>query len=259
MRELHEIQAFLLDMDGTIYLSNQLLPGALAFLEKLKVQGKQFLFVTNNSSRNTQAYVTKLKTLGISVTPKEILTSGTATAAYLQTLNVERLYLIGTPDLEAEFQAEGFELTAEDPQCVVLGFDKTLTYQKLETACLLIRAGVPFVATHPDTTCPTDYGWIPDCGAMSALIQTATGVTPTVVGKPQTLLVEMALQRLGMPACEVAMVGDRLMTDIRMGANAGITTVLVLTGESQRHHLAESDVQPSYVLESIAELSQRIS
>ena len=168
MSSLADIRLFLLDMDGTVYLGSRLLPGSLDFLRYLGETGRDHLFLTNNSSRNAQYYAQKLTKLGWPAQPGEILTSGEATALYLGGLKpAARVYLLGTPDLETEFEGHGFVLTDENPDYVVLGFDMTLTYDKLVRACDLVRGGVPFIATHPDLNCPTETGYIPDCGAMT--------------------------------------------------------------------------------------------
>ncbi|NSW52722.1 MAG: HAD-IIA family hydrolase [Anaerolineae bacterium] len=254
---LNEIRCFLLDMDGTIYLDDHLLPGALEFLETLKTQGKQFLFLTNNSSKNPAQYVDKLAKLGIEVTEEEVFTSGQATAIYLeQTAPGARLYVVGTPGLEDEFRAHGFTLTADDPDYAVLGFDTTLTYDKLWKLCDLVRAGKPYIATHPDTNCPTADGFMPDIGAMIALVEASTGRRPDlIVGKPNRLIVESAAARMRVATSKIAMVGDRLYTDIALGHTAGITTVLVLSGETSRADLEGSPHQPTCIFENIGEVA----
>ncbi|MEE4195159.1 MAG: HAD family hydrolase, partial [Anaerolineae bacterium] len=167
---LNEIKCFLLDMDGTIYLGDALLPGALDFLDTVQKQGKQFLFLTNNSSKNPNQYVKKLAKLGIDVTVEQVFTSGMATAIYLKQQKPDaKVYLVGTPGLEEEFRSHGFILTDEDPDFVVLGFDTTLTYEKLWKICDFVREGKPYIATHPDNNCPTPTGFMPDIGAMIAL------------------------------------------------------------------------------------------
>lgn len=245
-------------MDGTIYLDDHLLPGALEFLATLKEQGKPFLFLTNNSSRNPGQYVDKLAKLGIEVTADEVFTSGQATAIYLeQTAPGAKLYVVGTPGLEDEFHAHGFTLTADDPDYAVLGFDTTLTYDKLWKLCDLVRAGKPYIATHPDTNCPTADGFMPDIGAMIALVEASTGRRPDlIVGKPNRLIVESAAARMGMNVSQIAMIGDRLYTDIALGQTAGITTVLVLSGETALADLADSPHQPTYTFEHIGQVAE---
>ena len=196
---LATIQTYLLDLDGTVYLGDEIFPFSLPFLQRLEELGKQFLFVTNNSSRTGGYYVAKLTRMGVTLRPEQVFTAGEATRLYLKkSSSSRRIYLLGTPDLEEEFGQDGFVLTSTDPAAVVLGFDQTLTYEKLRIACALIRQGVPFIATHPDFNCPTPEGPIPDCGAMSAAITAATGVQPTVIGKPFPAMVEALCAKYGL-------------------------------------------------------------
>ena len=259
MSSLADIRLFLLDMDGTVYLGSRLLPGSLDFLRYLGETGRDHLFLTNNSSRNAQYYAQKLTKLGWPAQPGEILTSGEATALYLGGLKPSaRVYLLGTPDLETEFAAHGFVLTDENPDYVVLGFDMTLTYDKLVRACDLVRGGVPFIATHPDLNCPTETGYIPDCGAMTALITASTGVTPKVIGKPNREIIDAMFRKKPVRRDQVAMVGDRLYTDIVMGHNAGVTSVLVLSGEAKESDIPAAPVKPDHVTGGLGALYEAL-
>lgn len=254
-----KVRCFVLDMDGTVYLGSGLLPGALEFVEYLRETQRDFLFVTNNSSRHAGYYADKLTKLGIACDAKSILTSGEATAFYIKTLKKgARIFLLGTPELEAEFQEQGFTLTDHSPDFVVLGFDKTLTYAKLVTACDWIRKGVPFLATHPDLNCPTESGYVPDCGAMVALITASTGVKPKVIGKPNREIIDLILRKKAYAAEQLAIVGDRLYTDMATGFNAGICTVLVLSGETKLSDLQTASCQPHYVCSDLADLAERL-
>ena len=255
MSSLADIRLFLLDMDGTVYLGSRLLPGSLDFLRYLEESGRDHLFLTNNSSRNADYYSKKLTKLGWPAKPDEILTAGEATALYLGGEKpAARIYLLGTPDLETEFASYGFVLTDEAPDYVVLGFDMTLTYEKLVKACDLIRAGVPFIATHPDINCPTETGYIPDCGAMTALITASTGVTPKVIGKPNREIIDAMFRKKPVRRDQVAMVGDRLYTDIVMGHNAGVTSILVLSGEAKESDIPAAPIKPDYVVAGLGDL-----
>ena len=259
MSSLADIRLFLLDMDGTVYLGSRLLPGSLDFLRYLGETGRDHLFLTNNSSRNADYYAQKLTKLGWPAQPGEILTSGEATALYLGGLKpAARIYLLGTPDLETEFAAHGFVLTDENPDYVVLGFDMTLTYDKLVRACDLVRGGVPFIATHPDLNCPTETGYIPDCGAMTALITASTGVTPKVIGKPNREIIDAMFRKKPVRRDQVAMVGDRLYTDIVMGHNAGVTSVLVLSGEAKESDIPAAPVKPDHVTGGLGALYEAL-
>lgn len=255
-----DIKCWLLDMDGTIYIDNHLMEGALDFLHYLLVHDKKFLFLTNNSSRNVDTYVEKLHVLGLEfVTADHIYTSGQATIAFIsKNYSSKRIYLLGTADLEAEFSAAGFDL-ASDPEMVVIGFDTTLTYAKLWKVCNLVRAGLPYIATHPDFNCPTQNGFMPDIGAIIAFVKASTGREPdVVVGKPNLPILDAISRKTRLPLEELAMIGDRLYTDIAFGQH-GIPTVLVLTGETNRADLADSPFQPDLVLGSIGEMVKKLA
>ena len=258
---LSQVGCFLLDMDGTFYLGEQLLDGALRFIDVLRQQGREFLFLTNNSSKDSQQYAEKITRLGLSVTRDKVLTSGEATAMHIQSLKLgARVYVVGTAALENEFIARGFILTQEMPDFAVLGFDTTLTYAKLWTLCNLVRAGVSYIATHPDYNCPTETGFMPDIGAMIAFVKASTGREPDlVVGKPNKLFVEKAAERTGIPVSAMCMIGDRLYTDIALGATAGIPTILVLSGEARADEVSASPFTPSYIFQDLGEVANYLS
>lgn len=256
-----QIRGFLLDMDGTVYLGTRLLPGALEFLAYTRDVGIPRLFLTNNSSKDRDAYAAKLNSLGIEATPDDIFTSGEATARYLRARWPEGtpIALFGTPELERTFRQFGFTLTMDDPALVVLGYDKTITYEKLVALCDLVRAGLPYIATHPDYNCPVEGGFEPDIGAMMALVEASTGrKADVIIGKPHAPIVEMAADKLGLPVEALCMVGDRLYTDIAMGQTAPLHTALVLSGETRRDDLATSPFVPDYVFENLGELLEAI-
>jgi len=260
-RPLSSVRAFLMDMDGTVYLGTRLLPGAKGFFRLLERRGLPYLFFTNNSSKDRFLYRDKLAAMGLAVAPDQIITSGEATALYLATATPHRrVFVLGTPSLEAELRRAGLVLAEDAVDAVVLGFDTTLTYAKLERACHLLRGGAAFVATHPDKVCPTERGPVPDCGSMIALLRQATGVRPVVVGKPERHMAAMALRKLGSRyrPSDAAIVGDRLYTDMRMGRRAGLTTILVLSGETQREDLAASRDVPDCVFPSLRELAREL-
>jgi 4-nitrophenyl phosphatase len=259
MERLQRVGCFLLDMDGTFYLGNRLLPGALDFTALLEQRGIPYLFLTNNSSRTRREYADKLRRLGLDLPDHRIFTSGEATALYLQKQQPNaRLYVVGTPALEAEFREHGFTLTAEQPDFAVLGFDTTLTYEKLRILCDLLTAGVPYIATHPDINCPTENGFMPDIGAMIELIAASTRRRPDVIiGKPYPPIALAVAEKTGLPVEQLCMVGDRLYTDIALG-QAGLLTVLVLSGETSPADLPGSPFQPDLVMENLAELFQTL-
>lgn len=243
-------------MDGTFFVDERLMPLARELLELLEHRGAPYLFLTNNSSARASDYSARFGRLGLAVSAERILTSGEATASYIfRHTNQRRVFLLGTPELEADFTETGFTLTDRDPEAVVLGFDKTLTYAKLQTACLLLAEGLPYWATHPDNTCITAEGLIPDTGAFIAAIERVTRRTPRVIGKPEPEMVDAALSRMGTEAHCTAMVGDQLDTDMTMALRAGLLGVLVLSGETSRARLeAQQEVRPDLVLEHVGEL-----
>ncbi len=257
IEKLGSVRGFLLDMDGTFYLSDRLLEGALRFIDVLRQQGKEFLFLTNNSSKHRGQYADKIRRLGLPLEEDAVLTSGEATALYLRERQPgAALFVVGTPSLEGEFRQHGFRLVDREPQTVVLGFDTTLTYKKLWMLCDFVRAGVPYIATHPDFNCPTETGFMPDVGAMMAFVKAATGREPDlVVGKPNRLIVDVAAMKLRLEVDQLAMIGDRLYTDIALGKSSGIVTVLVLSGETKLEDLKGSQFQPDYTFENLANVA----
>jgi 4-nitrophenyl phosphatase len=256
--KLSKVRGFLLDMDGTFYLDDRLLEGALEFIEVLRRQDKDFLFLTNNSSKQGKQYAEKISRLGLPITEEKVLTSGEATALYLQEEHAgANLFLMGTPALEDEFRQHGFGLVQNDPELIVLGFDQTLTYQKLWKLCDLVRAGVPYIATHPDFNCPTEKGYMPDVGAMIAFVRASTGREPDlVVGKPNRMIVDAAAKKMKLPVSALGMIGDRLYTDIALGQSSGITTVLVLSGETKAEDLKDSPFQPDATFENLGGVAE---
>ena len=263
METLKEKSVYLLDMDGTIYLGDKLIDGAKEFLEKLEEAGKRYIFLTNNSSKNKEIYVEKLNNLGIDASEEEVFTSGEATTMYLKKQKENaRIYLLGTKALEDEFKKEGFILEKErnkNIDYVVLGFDTTLTYEKLWGACEYISEGVEYIATHPDFNCPLPNDkFMPDAGAMAAFIEASTGETPKVIGKPNKDIIESISLKYGIDKNEMVMVGDRLYTDIKTGENAGITSVLVYSGETKEEDYKKSETKASYVFGSIKDMVEYV-
>ncbi len=247
-------------MDGTVYLGERLLPGVNDLLRYFRRAGKRYLFLTNNSSKRRGDYLQKLRRLGVEgVSEDEIFTSGEAAAGYLRARRPgARLCVVGTPALQAEFQAAGFTLDDAAPEVVVLGFDTGITYERIRLLCDHVRAGLPYIATHPDLNCPVDGGTIPDTGAFIALVQASTGRRPDVIiGKPFEPIIAALAEKTGVAPAQVTMVGDRLATDIALGQH-GPTTVLVLSGETRPEHIPDAEVPPDYVLRDLAELLERL-
>ena len=251
---LRSINLFLFDMDGTLYLGNRLYDFTLELLETIRTTGKRYLFMTNNSSKSVEDYIKKLANLGISATRDDFITSSQSTAYYLkQHYPTHRLYVCGTQSLKRELTMEGFVVTDNlaDVDCIVMGFDTELTFQKLEdvSRLLLTRDNIPYIATNPDYVCPTEFGSVPDCGSVCDMIYNATGKRPIVIGKPSPLMPQLAMEQYGYSKRETAVVGDRIYTDIKSGLNAGITGILVMSGETTEEILAKSEDKPHLVLQ----------
>lgn len=244
-----------MDMDGTIYLGNQLLPGAKGWLDLLDTLGLDYFFLTNNSSGSRVEYAQKFKRFGLAVPEEKIFTSGEAAAIHLQkTFPNAELYVVGTAPLIHEFEVHGFKINDYSPDVVVLGFDTSLTYNKLWKLCDFIMAGKPYIATHPDINCPTENGFKPDIGAVIELVAASTGRRPDIiVGKPNAPIVTALAEKTGFPLNTHCMVGDRLYTDIALG-KWGIITALVLSGETRKDDLSTSPFIPDLVLQDIREM-----
>lgn len=265
---LDKTELFVLDMDGTFYLENDILDGALDFLEAVKRAGKRYIFFTNNSSTSAELYIEKLARMNCNITRDMIMTSGDVMTSYLNTnYPGKKVYLLGTKPLEDSFKAAGinlFNLENSDalanmdqrPDIVVVGFDKTLTFEKLSNACTYIREGALFLATHLDINCPMKGGFIPDCGAICKAIELSTGKEPRFVGKPFKETVDMVVASTGVPRERIAFVGDRIYTDVATGVKNGTMGVLVLTGETHREDIGKFDCDPDVVFESIKEMGQ---
>lgn len=254
---LRNIKLFVLDMDGTFYLGENLIEGSLEFIEKLRNTGRRFLFFTNNSSKVSAFYRDKLSRLGCDVGEEDIVTSGDVTISFLKASRPsKKVYLVGTRLLEQSFLDAGIQLVEDKPDVVVIGFDTSLDYDKISKACKYIREGAEFIATHPDLNCPVEDGFIPDCGAICAMITASTGISPKYLGKPFKETINAVLDITGLHKSEIAFVGDRLYTDIAIGARNGVTSILVLSGETKLEDVETSDVKPDYIFSSIGELKE---
>ena len=258
---IRKTNLFLFDMDGTLYLGNRLYDFTVDLLDAIRATGRKYLFMTNNSSKSVSDYIKKLGNMGIHAEREDFITSSQATAYYLKKHHAgKRLYVCGTGSLVKELETEGFEVTDEldKVECVVMGFDTELTFKKLEdvSKLLLGKKDIPYIATNPDLVCPTEYGSVPDCGSVCQMIFNATGRKPIVIGKPGALMPELAMEHTGYRKEETAVVGDRIYTDIKSGLNAGITGILVLSGETTPEILAESLEKPHLVLKDCGEILQ---
>ena len=256
---LSEKRLFLMDMDGTIYLSETLFDGTLDFLRFVREDGGRCIFLTNNSSRGTDAYVEKLRRMGIAAEAEDFFTSADATILYIRKTYAPdtRFYVCGTRSLKAQLRGAGLQVAEspeENPSVVLLGYDTELTYEKLETCCILLNRGAEYLATHPDMVCPTWYGSAPDCGSLIEMLFTATGRRPRVIGKPQPEMALAAMEKFGCRPEETCLIGDRIYTDIACGVNAGIDTVFVLSGEGVPADIEKYGVRPAYIFENIREV-----
>ena len=253
-----QYRGYVFDLDGTVYLGDALIPGAGETIAQLRLSGRRVVFVSNKPLEPASSYATKLTRLGVATPASDVINSTRALATYLREHDAtEGLYVIGEQALLCELAEEGFGLAErlEEIQVVVASFDRTLTYDKLNMAHQALVRGARFMATNADATCPMPGGAIPDCAGVIAFLEATTGRKVQVVaGKPSRHILDAALERLGLPQGECLMVGDRLATDMVMGLQAGMDTALVLTGVTTREELAKSDVRPTFVLDSVAEL-----
>jgi len=250
--ELGKKKVFFFDLDGTIYLENQLFEGAVELIAILKEAEIPFFFLSNNSSKSTSDYIKKLNDLSLNVTSNNLILSQHPTIAYLKNENYQKIFLLGTESLRREFQQEGFILTENNPEIVVLAFDQDLTYERLVKASYMLQEGMSYIATHLDDRCPTEKGYIPDAGGFAALLFKATERMPRVFGKPNKEMLLFKLRELGILPKDAIIFGDRLYTDIKMGIEAGVTTCCVLSGETTIEMIKRSDAnKPDYVIDGI--------
>ena len=274
MEPFINIRALIIDMDGVLWHGVQPLPGLTDFFQTLREQQIRFILATNNASLTPAQYVTKLAQMGVTVSQNEILTSGTATALFLSQRvkpAETRVFVVGEDGATQPLIDLGFTLTGlydvnnsnsgtnkRGADVVVCGKDETLTWAKLATATLNIRAGAKFIGTNPDTTLPTEHGITHGNGAILAALEVATGVTPTIIGKPEPIIYQQALALLGVEPAETVAIGDRLETDILGAVRTGIRSIMVLTGVSTKDDLKESDYQPTWVMPDIRAVTQAL-
>lgn len=264
LERLRRIRHVALDMDGTIYMGTSLFPCTKPFLASLREMGIGYSFLTNNPSRSIAAYLEKLAGLGIEATREEMYTTTLAAIDYIRAHHpaARRLYLLGTPSMIEEFEAAGYESCSEEsdrePDVVVAAFDLTLRYERLCRAAWWIKQGVPYIATNPDRVCPTDQPTVlVDCGSICACLEHATGRRPDItLGKPDPNMLSGILARHGLQPDRIAMVGDRIYTDVQMARNAGAMGVLVLSGETTDEVAAAADPQPPLTAQSIEVLGR---
>ena len=254
MNSLKNITHLIMDMDGVLYLGDKPMPYLCEFITFLRNRSIQFILATNNSTRTPQEYVDKLAKMGVSISPDEILVSGQATARFLarEYPRGTRVHVFGMSALKAAMMEEGFVLADESVQVVVASMDRNITYEKLARASTLIRSGARFIATNLDPTNPSEGGLLPGTGSMITALETASGVKPTAIGKPEPTMYELAIERIGADPETTAIIGDRVDTDILGGKRAGLTTICVLSGASDR---AEAEaIKADLIFDDIAQL-----
>jgi HAD superfamily hydrolase (TIGR01450 family) len=248
-----------IDLDGTVYLGDTLIPGAIEFLDHLDGMGIFCAFLSNNSSRSKREYVKRLSALGIHTAEGRIVLSTDGVIAYLLERTIRDIYVVGTESMKNMFIEAGFRIEVSSPRYVILGFDTELTYHKLKRAALFMQKGVELLVTHPDLVCPTPEGFIPDAGAMGALLEKATGKKPLkVFGKPNPEMIAHILKEHRTAPDEAVIIGDRLYTDMELAKRVGCDSILVLSGETKRGDLVSIEVQPTFVVDSLADLLLRM-
>ena len=259
---IKEKKLYIFDMDGTIYLGGKPFEFAIEFIKNLRAAGKKVLFFTNNASHTTPFYMQKLSRLGFEPQEDEIMTSGDVTLEFLKRFRAGKsVYLVATNELCEEYREKGINLLTGDEESadiVITSFDTSLTYKKLDDACRLIRGGAEYLSTHPDMNCPTETGFIPDSGAIAALVTASTGKVPTYFGKPYKETIEMIAEATGYAREEMCIFGDRLYTDIALGKKFGVTSILVLSGETQPADVDAAEIvdKPDFVFPSLLEVNE---
>ncbi len=267
-----EIHALIIDMDGVLWHGEQAITGLCEFFQVLRKRKLPFILATNNASHTNEQYIHKLARMGVKVSPKEVLTSAMATASYLASIKdpkTTRVFVLGEQGARQPLLDRGFTLTGiyqlstpktphQGADIVVCGKDETMTWDKLSTATLNLRAGAEFIATNADTTLPTERGLVQGNGAILAALQAATGRTPTVIGKPEPIMYQQALALLGTSADKTMAIGDRLDTDILGAVRTGMHSLLVLTGASQREDLATIDYAPTWIMDDLQAVTKAL-
>lgn len=262
MADLKDITLFLLDMDGTVNLGYDPIDGAKEFLETLKKQGKNYIFLTNNSSKSASDYVEKMRSLGFPCESENVFTSGMAAGMFLEeNKKGSKIYVCGTKSLKNELKNYDVDMSesGEDADTVLLGYDTELDYKKIRTVCDLLDGGADYYATNIDMVCPIEGGrYLPDCGSFADMFEQAVERRPRFLGKPDRTMIDIIAKAQGVPYENIAMVGDRIYTDVKTGINAGVTSVLVLSGETTMEDYKKSDVKPDYILDSVKDIYDAI-
>lgn len=261
IEKIKECSLFILDIDGTFYISGKPFEGSKKFVDTMRYLGKDFVFLTNNSNRTIESYVEEFKSIGFELKKEQFVTAGIATAEYLlEEFGPSKVYIVGTDDIKKEFEKVGHIIVEDDPAIVVVTFDNTFTYEKAKKATKFVGNGALFVLTNPDLNCPSSEGPLPDTGAIASVIRKASGVYPNITfGKPEPKLIEMIMRHYNITPSETCMVGDRLYTDILAGIQAGTWTVLVLTGEATKEQAEKSPIKPHIIVPDIGVIADIIT
>ena len=254
---LEEIECVFLDLDGTIYLGGELIPGAIDFLNRLKMKNIQFFFLSNNSSKSVNQYLTKLNAMNIPAEVDDVILSTHDLITWLKKNDVAETYLVGTSGMQEMLESANIKTKSDEPEYVVLGYDTEINYEKLSIASFHLHNGVKLVASHPDMVCPSPFGGLPDNGAFLALFEVTTGVKPIhICGKPNPGMILHKIEELGLKPEKCAMIGDRLYTDMEMAKRANVNGILVLSGEANRQDIELSSQVPDLVVNSVSELAR---
>lgn len=249
---MKQYQGYLLDLDGTMYRGTERIDAGKRLVDRLAEAGIPYIFVTNNSSRRPDQVADKLKKMELRAEEKNIMTTSMATAKYIRkTYGRVKVYAIGEIGLRDALEAEGLTLSEEQAEAVVIGLDREITYEKLAKACLFVRSGAVFLSTNADKAIPTERGMLPGNGSLTSVVAVSTGVDPVFIGKPEAVIMEQALEALGTSKQETLMVGDNYDTDIQAGIRAGLDTLIVFTGVTNKKELAEKAMQPTWQTESL--------
>lgn len=249
---------FLFDMDGTIYEENRLFEGVVELLDLIKKRGGRYVFITNNSSKSVTDYVKKLQKMGINATKEDFFTSTQACALVLrERFNGDLLYVQGTKSFVKEIKKSGYKVITrytKEAKAILVGFDTEITGKKMRVTCEMLGQDLPYFAANPDWVCPVSFGFIPDCGSMCQGYERATGKKPVFIGKPEPTMVLEVMKKFGYAPEQTVVIGDRIYTDIASGVNAGVDTVCVLSGEVKFHEVEESEIKPTYTLDSVKDI-----
>lgn len=256
---LKEKKLFLFDMDGTIYEEETLFDGTLELLDEIKKNGGNYVFITNNSSKSVDDYIKKVNRLGIEADKDNFFTSAQAAILLLKEQFLDaKIYCQGTKSLVKELKDNGLNVTEDvedDVALVLVGFDTELTSEKLRKTCMLLKRDIPYYATNCDLRCPVSFGYIPDCGSICSIIKNCTDREPIYIGKPEPIMVNIAMKKFGVDKNETAVVGDRLYTDIATGINAGVASICVLTGEATIDDITNGNIKPTLTFNSVKDIA----